>query len=424
MLCAPLAHAVLTHRLTPRQPVSIAIMPAAMFGMIIGTVSGANLPGPRVRNTSCSVSSMSKPPMPEPTITATSSRPSSGSAAWRTASIAATSASWVKRAERRTVLESSRLSASRSSTSPAMRLRSAEASKRVIGPMPERPAFSASQNTGTPVPTGAATPRPVTTTRGRTVSPSRIVRDQTTSNENVFARLRLSMSSATSEACGMARIFSCAAPDLVEPLERVDRPEADLLLDDLQVVARAVDAGAADHVGHLAEVRHADARHVDRRHDSRRRLERAVRVAREHFLEDRAVERVVPRLFLRDVRDSTVRSSARTRSRACRCWRGSPASRAPAASCRRTRGTGPCPTSGSKPPAGTRTACARAPGCRGCGCRACSRAAPRRAGPPPPSTGWSTSTRTCRSPRYTASRRWKCGSPSSVSRLSASATRQ
>ena len=92
-----------------------------------------------------------------------------------------------------------------------------------------------------------------------------------------------------------------ALADVVEPRHRVDRPELDLLLDDLQVVARPVNPGAPNHVGHLAEVRHVDPRHVDRRHDLRRRRQRAIRVALQHFLEDRAIERVVPRLFLRDV---------------------------------------------------------------------------------------------------------------------------
>ena len=38
-------------------------------------------------------------------------------------------------------------------------------SKRVIGPMPERPASSAAHALGTSLPTGQMTPRPVTTTR-------------------------------------------------------------------------------------------------------------------------------------------------------------------------------------------------------------------------------------------------------------------
>ena len=93
------------------------------------------------------------------------------------------------------------------------------------------------------------------------------------------------------------------SPASFRPVERVDRPEADLLLDDLEVVARAIDPGATDDVGELAEVRHVDARHVDRRHDLGRRRERPVRVALEHFLEDRPIERVVARLFLGDVRE-------------------------------------------------------------------------------------------------------------------------
>src|SRR5512140_1993649 len=54
-------------------------------------------------------------------------------------------------------------------TSPAMRQPSPEASKWVIGPMPERPASRASQDDGTSLPTGLTAPRPVTTTRRRPV---------------------------------------------------------------------------------------------------------------------------------------------------------------------------------------------------------------------------------------------------------------
>src|SRR5690606_23544633 len=56
---------------------------------------------------------------------------------------------------------------SKSRTSPAMRTGKPEASKRVIGPMPGRPATIASQAAGTPIPTGETMPRPVTTTRRR-----------------------------------------------------------------------------------------------------------------------------------------------------------------------------------------------------------------------------------------------------------------
>src|SRR5206468_2536652 len=64
-------------------------------------------------------------------------------------------------------LRSMKRSGSKSRTSPAMRAGSAEASKRVIGPMPERPATRLSQFASMPMPSGVTRPRPVTTTRRR-----------------------------------------------------------------------------------------------------------------------------------------------------------------------------------------------------------------------------------------------------------------
>ena len=56
-------------------------------------------------------------------------------------------------------------SGSKSFTSPANRVENADASKRVIGPMPLVPAHSASQFAWVPMPTGDTRPMPVTTTR-------------------------------------------------------------------------------------------------------------------------------------------------------------------------------------------------------------------------------------------------------------------
>ena len=50
-------------------------------------------------------------------------------------------------------------------TSPAIRHGKPALAKRVIGPMPERPAHTASQFAGTPTPSGVTMPSPVTTTR-------------------------------------------------------------------------------------------------------------------------------------------------------------------------------------------------------------------------------------------------------------------
>jgi hypothetical protein len=50
-------------------------------------------------------------------------------------------------------------------TSPAIRVEKADASKRVIGPIPLRPAQSASQLASVPTPSDDTRPIPVTTTR-------------------------------------------------------------------------------------------------------------------------------------------------------------------------------------------------------------------------------------------------------------------
>jgi hypothetical protein len=56
-------------------------------------------------------------------------------------------------------------SGSKSFTSPANRVLNADASKRVIGPIPLVPAHNASQFAQVPIPTGDIRPMPVTTTR-------------------------------------------------------------------------------------------------------------------------------------------------------------------------------------------------------------------------------------------------------------------
>src|SRR5690606_23711208 len=56
---------------------------------------------------------------------------------------------------------------SKSRTSPAKRVGKVEASKRVTGPMPDRPARMLAQACGTSLPTGLTIPSPVTTTRRR-----------------------------------------------------------------------------------------------------------------------------------------------------------------------------------------------------------------------------------------------------------------
>src|SRR5512137_2525958 len=60
-------------------------------------------------------------------------------------------------------------STSKPLTSPAIRTRKSLASKRVMGPTPDFPATRLAQAVGTSMPTGLMTPRPVTTTRRRSL---------------------------------------------------------------------------------------------------------------------------------------------------------------------------------------------------------------------------------------------------------------
>src|SRR5437867_4439961 len=109
------------------------------------------------------------PPMPTPTMTPVRSGAASGSErpASCTASSAAPTVYWMKMSIFFKSLRSMKRSGSKSRTSPATRAGRAEASKRVIGPMPERPATRLSQFASMPVPSGVTRPSPVTTTRRR-----------------------------------------------------------------------------------------------------------------------------------------------------------------------------------------------------------------------------------------------------------------
>src|SRR5437763_1365257 len=108
-------------------------------------------------------------PIATPTMTPVRRGAASGRGrpASSTASSAAPTAYWMKMSIFFKSLRSMKRSGSKSRTSPAMRAGSAEASKRVIGPMPERPATRLSQFASMPMPSGVTRPRPVTTTRRR-----------------------------------------------------------------------------------------------------------------------------------------------------------------------------------------------------------------------------------------------------------------
>src|SRR5438874_10863977 len=147
----------------------MAICPEAMFGMMRGIRNG------ETRRTVCAArlkyisSTLEMPPMPTPTMTPVRSGAASGSGrpASSTASSAAPTVYWMKMSIFFKSLRSMKRSGSKSRTSPATRAGRAEASKRVIGPMPERPATRLSQFASMPVPSGVTRPSPVTTTRRR-----------------------------------------------------------------------------------------------------------------------------------------------------------------------------------------------------------------------------------------------------------------
>ena len=69
MLLLEVAQAVVMHMFGPMKPNSVAIMPVAMFVIIMGMRKGLTRPGPLLRRTSYCVSMVLRPPMPLPTMT-------------------------------------------------------------------------------------------------------------------------------------------------------------------------------------------------------------------------------------------------------------------------------------------------------------------------------------------------------------------
>ena len=137
--------------------------------IVSGMKKGEMRPGPFFRSTSMVASMEPRPPMPEPTkapmrsaFSSVISRPLSSRAIF-----VAASAKWMKRSFRLISLRGTHSAGSKSLHSPAKWVAKAEASKCVMGPMPDRPATRVSHAFATPVPTGQTIPRPVTTTRRR-----------------------------------------------------------------------------------------------------------------------------------------------------------------------------------------------------------------------------------------------------------------
>ncbi len=165
--CADAVHAVQVARLGPRAPKRIETWPAARLMMDAGMKNGEMRRGPPFISSMCSRSMVWKPPIPEAMNTPTPSAIAgvTFSRASSTANCAAASANWMKTSIFLTSFLSTNCRGSNPLTSPAMRAEYCDASKRVIGPMPLRPARRASQFACVPMASGDTSPTPVTTTR-------------------------------------------------------------------------------------------------------------------------------------------------------------------------------------------------------------------------------------------------------------------
>ena len=89
-------------RAGPVKPNRIEIIPAAVFGIIIGTKNGLTRLGPRARKVDSFSSMVSRPPTPVAAITADRLGSAPSSPASLSASAVAPNPSWAKRSTRRT----------------------------------------------------------------------------------------------------------------------------------------------------------------------------------------------------------------------------------------------------------------------------------------------------------------------------------
>ena len=152
----------------PLAPNFIAISPAAMSMIIIGIMNAETRRGSFACDRTFSTTVLT-PPMPDPKATPTRGARSFviSSFASAIACDAVATANWAKRSARRASLRSMYSRGSKSRTSPPIVVSRPVVSKRVIGPMPLRPARMPSQVFATDPPSGVIMPRPVTTTRRR-----------------------------------------------------------------------------------------------------------------------------------------------------------------------------------------------------------------------------------------------------------------
>src|SRR4051794_778516 len=145
----------------------MATVPAVALVIITGRRNGLPRPPPFSTNPwSCS-SSVIRPPMPVPRMTAQRAGSAPTSPASASASAAAANPSWVTRSIRRASLAPRYSVGSNSGTSQPMRTASCEGSKRAIVAAVVLPLSSRDQNSSRVLPAGVLTPSPVTATRGR-----------------------------------------------------------------------------------------------------------------------------------------------------------------------------------------------------------------------------------------------------------------
>ena len=166
------AQAVTTSRQGPLARKRMAICPAAMFDIIVGTMSGETQ-RPVGSSIILAVSRywVSKPPIPEPTYTPSlkgsmlALLSSVCSPESSTACIAAAMPYWTNLSCLRTnPLSRPAFSPSKSLTIPAILTGRPSVGKSVMKPIPFTPLTSESQKVFTSFPTGEMTPMPVTTT--------------------------------------------------------------------------------------------------------------------------------------------------------------------------------------------------------------------------------------------------------------------
>ena len=169
MQCVEVVQAVTIARFGPLVPIMIDRLPAIMLMMVPGMKNGEMRRGPFLVSSSCISSISGRPPMPEPKLMPKRSAVSGATVfpeSFQACSPAAMP-KWMKRSMRRASLGGRYLATSKSFTSPAIWLERRDGSKRVTRAMPDFPARTLLQASGTVLPTGLMMPSPVTTTLRR-----------------------------------------------------------------------------------------------------------------------------------------------------------------------------------------------------------------------------------------------------------------